>query len=133
MWPMLIQINMPAPPMAMLHVIGHPSPKEARMTSRRSFIQILPLAGALALCAKSASAAAPAAVDPKDPQAAALGYVADAAKADKTKFPKYAAGQRCDGCQLYQGKPGDAEGACAIFAGKSVSAKGWCSAYTKKA
>ena len=103
------------------------------MTSRRSFIQILPLAGALALGARSVLAADAAAVDPKDPQAAALGYVADATKADKVKFPKYAAGQSCGGCQLYQGKAGDAAGPCAIFAGKKVAAKGWCSAYTKKA
>ena len=103
------------------------------MTSRRSFIQILPLAGALALCAKAAVAADAPKVDPKDPQAAALGYVVDASKADKVKFPKYAAGQACGGCQLYQGKPGDAAGGCAIFAGKQVSAKGWCSAFTKKA
>ena len=103
------------------------------MTSRRSFIQILPLAGALALCTRTAFAADPATVDPKDPQAAALGYVVDATKADKARFPKYAAGQACAGCQLYQGKAGDAAGACAIFAGKSVSAKGWCSAYVKKA
>ncbi len=103
------------------------------MTTRRSFIQILPLAGALALCAKTAVAADLPRVDPKDPQAAALGYVADAAKADKAKFPKYAAGQACAGCQLYQGKAGDAAGGCALFAGKQVSSKGWCSAYTKKA
>lgn len=103
------------------------------MTTRRSFIQILPLAGALALCAKGTMAADAAAVDPKDPQAAALGYVTDATKADKTKFAKYAAGQACGGCQLFQGKAGDATGGCAIFAGKKVSAKGWCSAYTKKA
>ena len=102
------------------------------MTTRRSFIQILPLAGAMALCAKGAMAA-DATVDPKDPQAAALGYVADATKADKAKFPKYAAGQACGNCQLFQGKAGDATGACAIFAGKHVAAKGWCSAYTKKA
>jgi hypothetical protein len=107
--------------------------KENSMTTRRSFIQILPLAGALALCAKGAIAADAAAVDPKDPQAAALGYVTDATKADKAKFPKYAAGQACGGCQLYQGKPGDATGGCAIFAGKKVSSKGWCSAYMKKA
>ena len=106
--------------------------KESLMTTRRSFIQILPLAGALALCAKGTMAADAAAVDPKDPQAAALGYVADATKADKAKFPKYAAGQVCSGCQLYQGKAGDASGPCAIFAGKKVSAKGWCSAYVKK-
>ena len=103
------------------------------MTSRRTFIQILPLAGALALGAKAALAADAPKVDPKDPQAAALGYVVDATKADKTKFPKYAAGQTCGSCQLYQGKAGDAAGPCAIFAGKQVSSKAWCSAYTKKA
>ena len=103
------------------------------MTSRRSFIQIIPLAGALALCARSALAADTPAVDPKDPQAAALGYVTEANKADTAKFPKYAAGQVCSGCQLYSGKLGDATGPCAIFAGKHVAAKGWCSAFTKKA
>jgi hypothetical protein len=102
------------------------------MTTRRSFIQIIPLAGALALGAGSAFADATK-VDEKDPQATAFGYVADATKADKAKFPKYAAGQVCAGCQLYQGKATDASGPCAIFAGKQVSAKGWCSAYTKKA
>ena len=103
------------------------------MTSRRSFIQILPLAGALALGARSAFAADTAMVDPKDPQAAALGFVTDATKADKARFPKYAAGQDCGGCQLFQGKAGDASGACALFAGKKVPAKAWCSAFTKKA
>ncbi len=102
------------------------------MTTRRSFIQIIPLAGALALGAGSARADAPK-VDEKDPQAAALGYVADATKVNKAKFPKYAASQVCSGCQLYQGKAIDASAPCAIFAGKQVSSKGWCSAYTKKA
>jgi len=102
------------------------------MTTRRHFIRIVPLAGALALCARSAFADAPK-VDPTDPQAKALGYVTDAAQADKARFPKYAAGQTCGSCQLYQGKPTDANAPCAIFAGKQVAAKGWCSAYTKKA
>ena len=101
------------------------------MTTRRSLIQIFPLAGALALGASAAFADAPK-LDEKDPQAVALGYVADATRANKAKFPKYAAGQVCGGCQLYQGKPTDASGPCAIFAGKQVSSKGWCSAYTKK-
>jgi hypothetical protein len=101
------------------------------MTTRRSFIQIIPLAGALALAAHSAFADAPK-VGEQEPQAAALGYVNDAAKANKAKFQKYAAGQACANCQLYQGKPADASGPCAIFAGKQVSSKGWCSAYTKK-
>ena len=38
-----------------------------------------------------------------DPQAKALGYVTDATKADKSKFPKYQPGQHCAVCQLYQG------------------------------
>jgi len=103
------------------------------MTTRRAFIQILPLAGAAALCANAALAAGVASVDPKDPQAVALGYVPDAAKADKAKYPKYAAGQACGSCQLYQGKPADAAAPCALFGGKQVAGKGWCSAYVKKA
>ena len=102
------------------------------MTSRRTFIQIIPLAGTLALLA-SAARADGGKLDEKDPQAIALGYVADATKADKAKFPRYAAGQACVNCQLYQGKPGDAAGPCPLFAGKQVAAKGWCSAYAKKA
>lgn len=72
-------------------------------------------------------------VDPKDSAAVALGYVADAAKVDKAKFPKFAAGQHCGNCTLFQGKPTDATGGCPIFPGKSVHGKGWCSAYVKKA
>ena len=102
------------------------------MTTRRSFIQIIPIAGIAVLSTQLANAGVPE-LDPKDPQAAALGYVIDATKADKAKFPKYAAGQACGNCQLYQGKAGDASGPCAIFAGKSVQSKGWCSAYAKKA
>jgi hypothetical protein len=102
------------------------------MTSRRTFIQILPLAGTLALLAGNAHADA-ARVDEKDPQAGALGYVSDATKADKAKFPRYAAGQTCGTCQLFQGKAADAAGPCPLFAGKQVAAKGWCSAYAKKA
>jgi hypothetical protein len=72
-------------------------------------------------------------LDVNDPQAKALGYVEDSSKADKAKFPKHAATQKCNNCQLYQGKPGDAQGGCPLFAGKSVAGAGWCSAYIKKA
>ena len=75
---------------------------------------------------------AQATLDEKDPQAVALGYVAEASKADTKKFPKYAAGQNCGNCALYQGKAGDASSACPLFAGKQVAAKGWCSAWAKK-
>jgi hypothetical protein len=99
------------------------------MTSRRRFLMIVPLAGTAAL----ARAQAPAAVDPKDPTAVSLGYTTDATKVDKAKFPKYAAGQACANCTLYQGKAGDASGPCPLYAGKLVQAKGWCNAYVKKA
>jgi hypothetical protein len=72
-------------------------------------------------------------VDEQGPQAVALGYVADAAKADKTRFPTYVAGSTCANCTLYLGKPGEAAGGCPLFAGKNVAAAGWCSSWVKKA
>ena len=72
-------------------------------------------------------------VDLKDPQAIALGYVADASKVDTKKFAKFAPGQLCNNCALYQGKVTDGAAACPLFAGKQVAGKGWCSAWVKKA
>ena len=99
------------------------------MNSRRTFMITVAAAGA----ALTTTAQAQAKVDEKDPQAVALGYVADATKADTKKYTKYAAGQNCANCALYQGKAGDAAGGCPLFAGKQVAAKGWCSAWAKKA
>lgn len=100
-------------------------------STRRTFmIQVSTVASA-ALVAQEASAQAM--VSETDPQAAGLGYKADASKVDKAKFPKYAAGQACGSCALYQGKPADASGNCGLFPGKQVAGKGWCSAYAKKA
>lgn len=100
------------------------------MTTRRQFVRFFPAVGiALGLVGIVRAAE----LDTKDPQAAALGYVADATKTDKVKFPKYATGQICANCQLYQGKAGDVSGPCPLFAGKSVAASGWCSAYAKRA
>jgi hypothetical protein len=102
---------------------------------RRDFLKISSLAVAsIAIGAHAgASFAQGAQVDEKDATALSLGYKHDTTKVDKTKFPKYAAGQECANCQLFQGKPGEAWGPCPIFPGKVVSAKGWCSAYIKKA
>jgi hypothetical protein len=72
-------------------------------------------------------------LEESDPVAMALGYKMDAAKVDKAKFPKYAAGQLCSGCQLYMGKPTDAMAPCPTFANKLVTAKGWCNAWVKRA
>jgi hypothetical protein len=101
------------------------------MTNRREFMVQITLASGM--LAGSLAWAQGAMVAEGDAQAAALGYKADATKVDKTKFPKYAAGQQCGNCALYQGKPGAAAGACPLFAGKQVTAKGWCSAWAKKA
>ena len=71
-------------------------------------------------------------LDPAGPQAAALGYVNDAAEADTAKFANFVAGSQCSGCQLYTGAEGDEWGPCTIFPGISVNANGWCSAFVKK-
>jgi hypothetical protein len=102
------------------------------MTSRRQFIQIIPVAGAALLATRVAHAAL---VDEKDPQAVALGYVADASKVNKTKYKQFVEGQNCGNCALYQAPAGDAAavaGGCALFPGKQVARAGWCSAYAKK-
>ncbi len=100
------------------------------MTQRRTFIRIVPFLGLLALSARDALGAM---VDDKGAQAVALGYVADSTRIDRATHPKFATGQACGNCQLFQGKEKDASGACPLFAGNSVSAKGWCNAYVKKA
>ena len=99
-------------------------------STRRVFMMTLAAAGGVMA---AGAARAQAKLDEKDPQAVALGYVADTTKADKKKFPKHDAAQSCANCALYQGKAGDAAGNCPLFAGKQVAAKGWCSAWAKKA
>lgn len=100
---------------------------------RRTFlITAAGVTGAVALGSTVAHAQAQMVAE-NDPQAQALGYKADATKVDKAKQPKYAAGQQCSNCAVYQGKASDAAGPCPLFAGKQVTAKGWCSAYAKKA
>ncbi len=80
-----------------------------------------------------ATAGSTALVSPQDPAAIALGYVAVATNADAGKYTKYASGQACSNCALYQGKAGDTEGPCPLFGGRHVLSTGWCSAYVKKA
>jgi hypothetical protein len=100
------------------------------MSKRREFIvHISAVASALACGSAFAQGAM---VSETDPQAAALGYKPDGTKTEKTKFPRYAAGQNCGNCALFQGKAGDKAAGCPLFAGKQVSAAGWCSAYAKK-
>ncbi len=102
------------------------------MNSRRQFIRLAACTGAALAAGRQALAADAPVLDEKDPQAMALGYVADATRANKAKYPKFAAGQLCSNCQFYQGKAGSQIGPCPLFGGKQVAAKGWCSAYAKK-
>jgi hypothetical protein len=72
-------------------------------------------------------------VDPKDPQAAALGYTDDTTKVDKKKYPKHEPSQTCSNCQFYVAAQEESNLApCTILGGKAVAAKGWCSAWAKK-
>jgi hypothetical protein len=97
---------------------------------RRSFVVQLGV-GCAAL--KAGAVFAQVKLEESDAQAVGLGYKHDATKADAKKFPKYAAGQFCNNCALYQGKAADAWGGCPLFGAKQVNGKGWCSAWAKKA
>jgi hypothetical protein len=96
---------------------------------RRVFLMTLAASGA----AIATGVQAQTLVDEKDAQAVALGYVTDASRANAKKYPKFAAGQHCGSCALFQGKAGDKNGPCPLYGGKLVMATGWCSAWAKKA
>ncbi|MDQ6627550.1 MAG: high-potential iron-sulfur protein [Pseudomonadota bacterium] len=102
------------------------------MTTRRNFLRAVPAAGAALIGGPVRAQTAAAVLDEKDPQAVALGYVADAKRVDKAKFPKYAPPQRCAACQFYQGAATLPTAPCTIFGGKRVAGPGWCSAYVVK-
>jgi len=99
-------------------------------SQRRRFIKLgiaglaVPLGGALAGTASAATV-----VSESNPQAAALGYKADATKAPARKDPK----ADCSNCNFFTAKAGAADGPCQLFAGNLVAAKGWCTAWVKKA
>ena len=111
----------------------HPRMYSMSMTNRRSFMLQLAAGSSALAVAATARAQAAAKLPESDPQAVALGYKDDTTKVDAAKFPNHSPSQKCNGCQLYQGKASDATGPCALFAGKHVASAGWCSAWTKKA
>jgi hypothetical protein len=116
-----------------VHTPTMPGPRsqEIPVDSNRRVFLFQVIAGGTVAAATGARAQQK--VDPKDPQAAALGYVEDTTKADKKKFPKHANDQKCNGCQLYSAAASAKEGPCAIFGGKLVAAEGWCNSWVKKA
>ena len=92
------------------------------MTTRRTLLHVVPAVGVALVAGQARAQANAKPVDEKEPQAVALGYVTDAKRVDKTKFPKY-----------YQGAATAPTAPCAIFGGRPVAGPGWCSAYVAKA
>ena len=112
------------------------------MNTRRHFLFRLAVTASapFAICdrllAQNAPAAAPQApavkLEESDPVATALGYKEDTTKVDAQKYPQHKPDQKCEGCALYTGKPGEASGPCTAFQNKIVTANGWCAAFAKK-
>lgn len=102
------------------------------MTTRRSFlIRLATLAGIAPLAPKLLAQKATE-LEESDPTAQALGYRKDTAQVDGKKYPMHKPENKCSGCVLYTGKPGEAKGPCSAFANKLVTEKGWCMAFAKK-
>ena len=107
--------------------------------SRRSFLQFASASAVgLAVVVPVLQAAEPAPatlpnLELDNPTAKALGYVEDASKVDKAKYPNHTAEQICGNCALMQGDAKNVRNPCTLFPGRSVATKGWCASFAKKA
>jgi hypothetical protein len=90
------------------------------------------VAPVLTLFSPPSNAAAAASLDPNDPTAKALGFVADAKTVDAAANPTFKPTQKCATCAQYLGKATEAVAPCNIFAGKVVPAAGWCKVWVQK-
>jgi hypothetical protein len=100
---------------------------DLRSPARRRLLQRLALGvplAALALQPRARAAAPAPLLDAASPQAKAVKYVEDAARAKGAT-----AGSSCANCALYQGPEGSKQGPCQIFPGWQVKAAGWCSSW----
>lgn len=112
-----------------MHKLNKPNKTVGPMlTSRRNIVFFGAALGASLALPRLAFADA-SHLTPDDPAARAVGYVEDASKVDKAKYPTYVAGQACKACSLFQGKATDPWGACLVFGNKQVAAPGWCTSY----
>jgi hypothetical protein len=96
---------------------------------RRFLVRTLAAAVALPLLpalAQRAWAQALQPLSPDLPQAKALKYTPDAAKATD---PAHKPGSHCANCQFFAA----ATGACELFSGYTVKPQGWCAAWAKAA
>ena len=101
-----------------------------QISRRMALIKIGVGVGAAVSLAKVSAAAPAPHLDPKDSQAAKLGYVESALNADGKRFPSYAKGQTCENCLQLQGTAGEPYRPCTVFPGKLVAAAGWCGSWT---
>ena len=105
--------------------------------SRRALVKSGLIAGtlvpALGFLGSTAGAQTPTPLDPNDPVAKSLSFVADASKVDAAANPTYKAGQKCATCAQFLGKAGATTGGCNIFVGHTVPATGWCKVWAQKA
>lgn len=113
--------------MAVMRDSDHPC---RNALTRRTLLGALALGAAAGAVPAAVRAAPPARLDPKDPAAAALGYVENAAQLNAQNSPKFVPGSNCGNCMQLQGKAGDEYRPCSVFPGKLVSVNGWCSAWT---
>jgi High potential iron-sulfur protein len=102
--------------------------------SRRDWLKGLALGatavlGAAALPPRRSPAADAVKLDVHDPAAMSLGYVENASRVDRKKYPQFVAGSNCENCLQLQGKPGNNYRPCSLFQGKLVSVSGWCSGW----
>ena len=113
------------------HIFMIPS----RISTRRHFLGKIAVSAALPAfwCGQAFAQTPPAGkLEETDPMATAIGYKKDTTKVVASKYPTHKADQKCNNCGLYQGKPGDANGACLAVGGKLVAVAGWCSVWAKK-
>ena len=100
-------------------------------TPHRRVFMLKVVASSAALATAGSLQAAPKKVEETEPKAASLGYKHDSATVDTKKFPKHAAGQKCNGCMAWLGKPSDAWAECDLMVDRLVNANGWCSSFVK--
>jgi len=100
---------------------------DRRSPGRRRLLQTLALGvplAALGMKPRARAAAAAALLDAASPEAQAVRYVEDAARASGAT-PR----SSCANCALYQGAEGSKQGPCQVFPGREVKAAGWCTSW----
>lgn len=100
-----------------------------KTTNRRTFVLHAVAAGGAFACGHATAAIKK--IEESEPKAVSLGYKHDSAQVDAKRFPKHTAGEKCNNCMAWLGKPTDPWAECDLTADRLVSNTGWCSSYVK--